>query len=492
MNRIIEPESQTQASQQPLFIPWEPDGEIVMPSLQGGEMLYPTFAGRDGWGGQKVGLINARGEVVAPRMYDYLRYVTDEETNTTIIGLLAGRLDSALSAHRWVYYGLDGAILAEPSHLGYMNPFPGGRYAEYADQYIDYDMDESRVDGGIWSLEENRPLLAAARGQEVSRIGTDRFFVVTRTYDFETWESTITDAFIFNAKTGAKTPAPEGVSEINAYEVQPGDLLIPAMNQGSSGYVDRNLAWVIPPHYDYAIGFNGRDFALANDGNGRYYVINATGTVIYVSEYSLSECGDYISLYDYETGLRALFRVRNGKCETLLTPSAAREIFWMQKDLFAISDRETGSTVFRDFATGKDICRVDGFYDYIQPINASLVELRINVHEKFGSTVFYNIRQKREIALPENWEGYIEVVCPWMVMAHNYTANETLLFDADGRPLGDSVGAFNYTPWNTASYAWPNDLLPAFPWVTQGLYAGYIDEHGAWLYRQSRYQGLED
>ena len=495
-------ESTTQAvpsaqGQSAITEPSQSGGAVVMPSLQGGDMLYPTFAGRDGWGGSKVGLINARGETVAPRVYDELRYVTDAE-EATVTGLLAGRVDPKEEACRWTYYALDGSVLAEPGHAGYMNPLPGGHYAEIGRTYHEVGGDEDTRDlsGGLWDLRENKQVLEPAYGQELSQIAEDRFFVITRRYDPETWDSVFSDPCIFNAKTGERGPAPEDLGSISTWAMKPGDLLIPAMSASERwtwGYVNRDLEWVLTPRYSDASAFDGRDYAIANDKDNKYYVIASDGTAIYESEDPLTVYGEYVVMERYWNGRSALFQVKGGECGALLEPSYTRNVFWLEGGVFAVCDSEAGTTVFRDFTEGKDLCSLNVCYGSVRRINENLVEMQTDPYEKVGNEMLlFNFRTKREIPVSDWMNCYIETIGP-VVQVYNYLNYEYDLLDAGGLPLEDTgMGRFGYTGRTSANYGGLPDLLPAYPWVTQGLYAGYIDEQGNWLYRQSKYQGLED
>ena len=482
------------------FEPWVPSGEVVMPPLKGKEMLYPTYGNtvyrRSEGESPRYGLINAKGEIVAPIIYDEMQYVTNAD-QTAVLGVLMGTMDQEAEAYRWVYYGLDGKILAEPTHRGWMRPFPSGRYAAVSRSYgEDSEIpDERSVHGGIWNLEENRLVLAPSYRQHITQIDTDKFFAVTNHYDDELGVIDVLDSFIFDAKSGKRSPAPKDIGNMDSNQFAWDPILdgapLPAENTNRMwGYVDGNMQWAVQPEYSFVTELLGRGWAVA----GYNHLIDAWGKVIYESasslypvgnNYGVSRDSNYIFEGSYDA-TTALLHMNGAICEKLLELTPSQKITWLKGDLFAICDEDAGTTIFWDFAAGKAVDELNTCYSYAWWLNDNLVQLRADNHV----AEIYNIKEKRMISLPEGRDYSFRSIGSWAIMCWDYKTDERFLLDAQGNPL--DLGEYTFTNYDIASYTGLPDLLPAYPWVTQGLYAGYIDEQGNWLYRQSKYQELED
>ncbi len=477
----------------------EAPGEgVVLPPLAGDAMLYPTYANSDssymGWGTPRMGLINARGETVAPIVYDQLSYVRNAD-ETAITGLLAGRLDTKAQAYQWTYYDLNGKVLAEPTHRGWMSPFPGGRYAEIGRSY-EFDDEAKDQSGGLWSLEKNRQLLAPQRWQSITPIGEHRFFVVVRDFNIIAINN-VKEAYVFDAQSEKRIAAPAGVASAGYYNIGLNEPLIPAMNTTEKwGYVNRDLKWVVPPEFDEAEALRGRGWGIViRYDTERSSVINAQGKSIYDFVGRLTAYGNYLVAENVTEGTNGLIRVNDGVCEELVKPAVDQMVFNMRGDLFAVCDKTAGTTVFRDFAAEKDIARLNTCYDRINSLTDALVELRIESGDMNGGTlVIYNLVDKREIPLPGGQYDAVESLCPWAVAASDYDETlERLVIDSKGKALDENgAGKYSFTGLTTLSYGGVSNGIAVYPWVTQGLYAGYIDQNGNWLYRQARYQWLDD
>jgi hypothetical protein len=464
-----------------------------MPPLQGGEMLYPTFAFSgavyDGMENLRKGIIDARGALVAPAIYAQLNYVTNA-AGDAVVGLMAGALEA--EDYRWVYYGLDGSILAEPDYRGYMYAFPGGRYAETSGRQTGWMVDENDVSGGLWSLEENRQLLAPAHAQSIRQLDAHRFFVRIESYTPESGFGLV-DMFIFDADSGARTAVPSDVFELEtSFEAA---LIRAADENGTWGLVDSDLHWVVPLRYSEIEGLQGRRYRIARDFDGVQYLFAPNGAVLYEGQSSLTAISaEYVLAKNDATGETALLRVTTAGCATLLEP-AVQGVSWLEGDRFVITNRAAGTTTFWDAATGKATDVLQAYYDNARNLTADLVLLeRYDLeNSKEAVTILYNCSEKRAIPLPAGANYAVESLCPWVVCVTDYNTNTRLFYDGKGNPLGESgAGQFNYTGLTTVSTNYMQGLLPAYPWVTQGLYAGYVDQNGGWIYKQERYLGLED
>ncbi len=441
----------------------------AMPSGDGGPMLWPTTSIRqvylDGWTTEQIsyGFVDDRAQLVVPPRYGWYEYCRDEAGRASLV--LAGS-----AAEQVDILDLSGQVIGTVP----------GRYAGcIGDTHAEFQREISEtgpvdVGSGLFDLRSGEVIIKPRKGRAVMLL--DRRTVNVHQAKGE---------YFLDVLTGERTPHPGFVSAYPDPQAEPADLaLIPASEAYTDpqaepetpprmGYLDRRGGWALKPtlartepfHAGYAVvgqheldhfvdtDFRrvGDDWAWISQQEWGYQVGQGSGEQARIGLLGLDlrvilEPTDAEIDCNWSSNDACGIHPRSGPPKVLLLPEGRLadppEGFGtvLNRTLFSDATRETPATRIHNTATG----------------------------------LTFSLPRPSDCGVAGSWIACTPVEPAAPPTVHTGDGRQTVFRDVlpiEGAVAGTGSGYY---------------------WAVAGSDQGFIDEAGNWLYRESRYQNLED
>lgn len=441
-------------------------GPQPMPASDGGPMLWPapvevTMEDK-GFGTETThyGFVDASGKLVVPQRYESYEYCYDDAGRAAfVLGSGVGRRVDVLD--------LTGAVIRRtPTTVATCGPAGTVVFTREIDPSGDQWRD------GLMEVRTGRVVVPLARNRHIQLV--DEHIVNVSEPGGE---------YFFDTRTGTRTPHP---GELMNLDPEPGTPGVPATASGGAvGYVDRRGTWRGVAGVIDASGFHG-GVAVAQLDEERYTFLDArlqrVGGVwgdiqdVSVDVAGTSKVVGYVVSGGAGQGLLA------ADLRTIVEPGPA--VIRCDGD-----DLDAACSVLADDGTAKLVLLPKGTVTAIpegfsQALGRSFVADLVPADDDTTSSsrvLALGTGRVAELRGPSSCAG---VGTRWAVCEPESDVLPTVVLDAQARrtgfrtiePVLDAVrggGAVYY-------------------WATTGRYAGFVDENGAWRYRQRRFTRLED
>ena len=449
-------------------------GPRPMPASDGRPMLWPTTdvdyvaaLYEDDW---KYGFLDSSGELVLPPVYSEYQFCPDASGRAAF--LIANR-----PGRRAVVFDLTGKLLVR-------TPTRWARCGGAGHVIV-----EDPTDGEIGIRREG--LVEASTGTVVVPMARGRELLVLDGHTVNV--SDPSGEFFLDLATGARAPHAGFLAQEATLE---GDApALPATKKrvapyGATepryGYLDTAGRWVMEPTLLAASGFT-LGHAIVQDPSGYSFLDPALRRV--------GGTWDEIQTVDREAGGGQVvgYRVTRGDStgllgtdlRTLVEPGAGTlGCTWYDEGVCTLVEPDGHATL----VTLPDGARTPLPEGYTKAFGRSfagaLVDNPEDDPEGNTSVVGVYALTAGRVAATGSWSGCQAVDSAWLVCQPRADAAPPLVLDTEGRQTRFREVTAVYDPAPEGGATWY--------WVIAGKYRGFVDATGAWRYRESRYNQLED
>lgn len=445
----------------------------AMPASDGRPMLWPiattvTLSTGDGQANTGVdlmpttryGFLDVSGRLVLPERYDGYGYCTDSAGRASLLIVFDTDRDAQvfdLTGKRLAAVPGDEAVCAGTRYVVFTK---AGNFSEETDDDVH----------GVYDLTTGKVVLRVAKGVEVSPVNDEVVNVSQKRGEY-----------FVDLRTGRKTPHPGWVLYGAELEADAPGLPASTTKDGDkAGFVGLNGTWVEPPAFADATAFVDGYAQVPVDADHSTFVDTSLkrvgGTWTAINTVDQAAAGTFQSRtlgYEVEsdrgsglldTRLQDIVPVNGGGIVCLGDASGACAV--------GLAGDEERLVVVPSPAA---VTMPAGFLSALSPTFLSDAAT-----DDADTVTIYSVASAKQFSVPDgarcSGAGTAFVTC-------EPNSGVPVVYDADGQTSFASVAAVA-DPAPTGAVAYYQ--------VTTGRYEGIVDAHGAWCYRQSRYQGMDD